>query len=217
MPCTLFMKGFAGTVEPKHVAEMMMPFGGYVDCRIRVAGINHIVFVTFDTKERAVAVATALNGQYVRYNTADGEVESRIICEVARNQVEQADDSVLPSSHHHDADRPREKRDHGPYEYKYRKFRREVKKRSRDEEPATLYCNQLPSDVTEREMAHIFRHFEGFRGLRLHHNPHRRGVVSAFAEFRTRYIAEFAMACLTGYQFDENDKQGMGVEFTRKK
>eukprot|EP00887_Chlorella_sp_A99_P004665 scaffold4.g4665.t1 len=31
----------------------------------------------------------------------------------------------------------------------------------------TLYCDSLPEDVTRRELAHIFRHYPGFEGLRL--------------------------------------------------
>jgi len=85
-----------------------------------------------------------------------------------------------------------------------------------------LYVEGLPSDATEREVAHIFRRFEGqgYQSIRM--IPKESGrtggkLYLCFVEFDNAHQATAAMHQLQGYRFDKNvDAQGMRVSYSNK-
>ncbi|KAK3235799.1 hypothetical protein CYMTET_54022 [Cymbomonas tetramitiformis] len=74
----------------------------------------------------------------------------------------------------------------------------------------TLYVEGCPVDVKKREVAHLFRLFNGYIGVRLipqpsHSDPKQVHHYLCFVEFATRVQAETAMEMVNGYQFDADD------------
>eukprot|EP00252_Welwitschia_mirabilis_P016256 TRINITY_DN35852_c0_g1_i1.p1 TRINITY_DN35852_c0_g1~~TRINITY_DN35852_c0_g1_i1.p1 ORF type:complete len:225 (+),score=19.86 TRINITY_DN35852_c0_g1_i1:205-879(+) len=74
---------------------------------------------------------------------------------------------------------------------------------------STLFVEGFPSDSTQREAAHIFRPFVGYKELRLvKKDPKRPGgdpVVICFVDFSSPSYAASAMEALQGYKLDEKD------------
>lgn len=68
---------------------------------------------------------------------------------------------------------------------------------------ATLYVEGVPADATRREMAHVFRPFEGFRSTRLVSKENVRGPL-CFAEFDDARRASQAKDTLQGYLIDRD-------------
>ena len=68
---------------------------------------------------------------------------------------------------------------------------------------ATLYVEGVPADATRREMAHVFRPFEGFRSTRLVAKENVRGPL-CFAEFDDARRASQAKDTLQGYLIDRD-------------
>ena len=68
---------------------------------------------------------------------------------------------------------------------------------------ATLYVEGVPADATRREMAHVFRPFEGFRSTRLGAKENVRGPL-CFAEFDDARRASQAKDTLQGYLIDRD-------------
>jgi len=73
---------------------------------------------------------------------------------------------------------------------------------------STLYVEGLPPDASEREVAHIFRRYEGLgfqsirmRGIESNKNPGT-SLFLCFAEFDNPHQATLAMYGLQGYRFD---------------
>ncbi|EFJ44980.1 hypothetical protein VOLCADRAFT_106208 [Volvox carteri f. nagariensis] len=68
----------------------------------------------------------------------------------------------------------------------------------------SLYLENLPTDVTHRELTHIFRPFAGFVTLRLVVKEHtnREKSAKAFVDFTDAQAATAAMSALNGYQLD---------------
>ena len=85
----------------------------------------------------------------------------------------------------------------------------------------TLHVTGIPSDVTERELGHIFRPFPGFRGLRL--KPPRepgRGGPLAFVDFEQPSQALVCLRAVDGYRVDgrpeaEQTAMRLRVEFAK--
>ncbi|BDA50771.1 probable RNA-binding protein 1 at C-terminar half [Coccomyxa sp. Obi] len=71
----------------------------------------------------------------------------------------------------------------------------------------TLFLSGLPLDITKREVAHIFRPFDGFKELRLVQKVDRnnKNVMWCFAEFSTTELAARTMKVLQGYAIDMDD------------
>ncbi|KAL0403889.1 UNVERIFIED_CONTAM: RNA-binding protein 2 [Sesamum radiatum] len=86
---------------------------------------------------------------------------------------------------------------------------------------STLYVEGLPADSTRREVAHIFRPFLGYMGLRLvSREPRQPGgqpIILCFVDFLTSGHAARAMDVLQGYQVDLDDSQSgyLRLEFSR--
>jgi len=84
---------------------------------------------------------------------------------------------------------------------------------------STVFVEGLPSDATEREVAHIFRPFPGYQSLRIltkesKQNPTRLYNL-CFVEFDNKYQATFAMNHLQGYRFDKDDSKGLTMSYAK--
>jgi len=73
---------------------------------------------------------------------------------------------------------------------------------------STLYIEGLPSDATEREVAHVFRKYEGlgFQSVRMRAIESNKtpgtNLFLCFAEFDNPHQATIALYGLQGYRFD---------------
>jgi len=68
----------------------------------------------------------------------------------------------------------------------------------------SLYVSGVPSDVSRREIAHIFRQYSGFLSLRtVPKDDH----TLTFVSFSSHEEAEYAAMSLNGYVFDEEAEQ----------
>mmetsp|Transcript_16040 Transcript_16040/g.22296 ORF Transcript_16040/g.22296 Transcript_16040/m.22296 type:complete len:294 (+) Transcript_16040:226-1107(+) len=85
---------------------------------------------------------------------------------------------------------------------------------------STLYVEGLPSDASEREVAHIFRQWPGYQSLRIlvkesKQFPSRTHHL-CFVEFDNKLQATLAMNHLQGYRFDPKvDSKGLSVSYAR--
>ncbi|PKA53947.1 U2 small nuclear ribonucleoprotein B'' [Apostasia shenzhenica] len=85
----------------------------------------------------------------------------------------------------------------------------------------TLFVEGLPRDSTDREVAHIFRPFLGFREIRLvKKEPKYDGgspVLLCFVDFNTPACAMAAMNALEGYRMDlqDPDSSVLRLQFAR--
>jgi len=82
----------------------------------------------------------------------------------------------------------------------------------------SLFVEGVPLDATEREIAHIFRPFSGFLGVRLvPYETNGRNVLLCFVAMDTCYNAHLTMTQLQGYKIDRNDTQGIRISFGRER
>ncbi|CAN6191178.1 unnamed protein product [Urochloa humidicola] len=90
-----------------------------------------------------------------------------------------------------------------------------------EDESNILFVDCLPTDCTRREVAHLFRLFDGFKDIRVvHKEPRRSGdkaYVLCFVEFENAKSARTAMNKLRGYRFDERkpDSPLLDIQFAR--
>ncbi|KAF3790881.1 RNA-binding protein 2 [Nymphaea thermarum] len=86
---------------------------------------------------------------------------------------------------------------------------------------STLFIEGLPSDSTQREVAHIFRPFVGYKEVRLvtknSRNPGGNPVVLCFVDFVNANCAATALGVLHGYKMDEQDQNSpvLRMQFAR--
>eukprot|EP00697_Spironema_sp_BW2_P007628 gnl/Spiro4/21961_TR10780_c0_g1_i2.p2 gnl/Spiro4/21961_TR10780_c0_g1~~gnl/Spiro4/21961_TR10780_c0_g1_i2.p2 ORF type:complete len:107 (+),score=10.17 gnl/Spiro4/21961_TR10780_c0_g1_i2:748-1068(+) len=76
----------------------------------------------------------------------------------------------------------------------------------------TLFVNNLPRDVTEREMSILFRFMPGFQASRLISKENK---PICFVDFVDASSATMAMHMLQGYRLDAQHLQGITIEFDR--
>jgi len=89
---------------------------------------------------------------------------------------------------------------------------------------STLYIEGLPPDSTEREVAHVFRRYEGhgFQSVRLRpidskNNPGT-NLFLCFAEFDNAHSATVALCGLQGYRFDAKvENTGIRISYAKSK
>ncbi|CAN0414203.1 unnamed protein product, partial [Ectocarpus sp. 8 AP-2014] len=90
----------------------------------------------------------------------------------------------------------------------------------------TLYVEGIPGDVSERELAHIFRPFPGYISLRLRAKGGRSlGSASAnveaicFVEFESGYHATIAKMGAADYRLDKIDRNSavLRIEYAKSK
>ena len=87
-------------------------------------------------------------------------------------------------------------------------------------ELATLYVEGLPCDVTKREVSHIFRHYKGFKDIRIipkEDKTTKKTFILCFVDFETREDAGAAMKELQGYKMDLEypEQRGLTIYFAR--
>jgi RNA recognition motif-containing protein len=77
-----------------------------------------------------------------------------------------------------------------------------------------VYVEGLPNDVSEREVAHIFRPFPGFKSVRLI-TKDKKGEKSilCFADFEDVIQSTICINTLQGYRFDKNDLVGLHFSY----
>lgn len=79
----------------------------------------------------------------------------------------------------------------------------------------TVYVEGIPTDATEREVAHIFRPFMGFKTVRLIPREKRQGekVILCFADFENTLQTTIVINTLQGYRFDRDDILGLQFSY----
>lgn len=79
----------------------------------------------------------------------------------------------------------------------------------------TVYVEGIPTDATEREVAHIFRPFIGFKTVRLIPREKRPGekVILCFADFESTLQTTIVINTLQGYRFDRDDILGLQFSY----
>mmetsp|Transcript_16959 Transcript_16959/g.47304 ORF Transcript_16959/g.47304 Transcript_16959/m.47304 type:complete len:418 (-) Transcript_16959:275-1528(-) len=87
---------------------------------------------------------------------------------------------------------------------------------------STLYVECLPPDITEREVAHIFRRFEGqgYQSIRVFPKEGKSGpLLLCFVEFDSAHQAYVAMQALQGYRLDLKSASSaqLKISFSRRK
>jgi RNA recognition motif-containing protein len=77
-----------------------------------------------------------------------------------------------------------------------------------------VYVEGLPNDVSEREVAHLFRPFPGFKSVRLI-TKDKKGEKSilCFADFEDIIQSTICINTLQGYRFDKNDLVGLHFSY----
>ena len=69
-----------------------------------------------------------------------------------------------------------------------------------------VYVEGIPLDATEREVAHIFRPFPGYKSLRLiHKEKNGENTILCFVDFENSLQSTICINTLQGYRFDKND------------
>ena len=108
--------------------------------------------------------------------------------------------------------------------YNYDDYRSELPIRGSENVAAsTLFVEGLPSDCSRRESAHIFRHFQGFKEMRIVNKSKEptnqaegeasvNHVVLCFVDFENPKCAAAAMEALQGYRFDKNDRDSPSLK-----
>ena len=83
---------------------------------------------------------------------------------------------------------------------------------------STVFVEGLPPDATEREVAHIFRPFPGFKTLRLIPREKKPGEkhLLCFADFESGIQTTVVINTLQGYRFDREDILGLQFSFANQ-
>jgi len=79
----------------------------------------------------------------------------------------------------------------------------------------TVYVEGISADASEREVAHIFRPFPGFKTVRLIPRESKQGerVLLCFADFETTLQTTVVINTLQGYRFDRDDILGLQFSY----
>ena len=83
---------------------------------------------------------------------------------------------------------------------------------------STVYVEGLPVDATEREVAHIFRPFPGFKTVRLVPREKKQGekLLLCFADFENSVQTTVVINTLQGYRFDRDDILGLQFSYANQ-
>lgn len=77
-----------------------------------------------------------------------------------------------------------------------------------------VYVEGLPLNVTEREVAHMFRPFQGFKSVRLViREKNGEKSIICFADFENMVQSTICINTLQGYRFDKNDLIGLHFSY----
>eukprot|EP01066_Platyproteum_vivax_P003227 Platyproteum_vivax@DN14118_c0_g1_i1.p1 len=93
---------------------------------------------------------------------------------------------------------------------------------SRPVEPSnSVYVDNLPDDISERELAHIFRPYPGYLQCRINKKSERSQLfvpgrtVFGFVEFQTTDQATLTIHNLQGYHVDRRDEVGIRLAYAK--
>jgi hypothetical protein len=203
---TLFVTNISAGIASDAIERAFETCPGFKDCRVRSdrAGAT-VAFVEFFSVAAAATAKSALDG-LLQLRPQDAAV-----------RIEFASSSEAPSSK-----RPRgEDAARAPSPSAPQSDERED---SGGGKSVSLFVNGVPPGVTERELAHIFRPFRGFRDVRiLSVNKNSPGAAlhgrihNVFVDFDRPHDAAVAMRTLQGYVFDlrERDGEYLHIELAR--
>lgn len=77
-----------------------------------------------------------------------------------------------------------------------------------------VYVEGLPNDTNEREVAHVFRPFPGFKSVRLiTREKNGEKTLLCFADFEDVLQSTICINTLQGYRFDKNDLLGLHFSY----
>ena len=77
-----------------------------------------------------------------------------------------------------------------------------------------VYVEGIPLDATEREVAHIFRPFPGYKSLRLiHKEKNGENTILCFVDFENSFQSTICINTLQGYRFDKSDLVGLHCSY----
>jgi RNA recognition motif-containing protein len=77
-----------------------------------------------------------------------------------------------------------------------------------------VYVEGIPIDATEREVAHIFRPFPGYKSLRLiQKEKNGENTYLCFVDFENSYQSTICINTLQGYRFDKSDLVGLHCSY----
>jgi hypothetical protein len=77
-----------------------------------------------------------------------------------------------------------------------------------------VYVEGIPLDATEREVAHIFRPFPGYKSLRLiQKEKNGENTILCFVDFENSLQSTICINTLQGYRFDKNDLVGLHCSY----
>jgi hypothetical protein len=81
----------------------------------------------------------------------------------------------------------------------------------------TVYVEGMPIDASEREVAHIFRPFKGFKAVRLIPRDKKgdklEKTVLCFADFESSLQTTIVINTLQGYRFHKDDHIGLSFSY----
>jgi hypothetical protein len=214
---TLFVTNISAGIASDAVERAFETCPGFKDCRVRTdrAGAT-VAFVYFLTVAAAATARSALDG-LLQLRPQDAAV-----------RIEFASSSTAegPSSK-----RPRGEDDAAARASSPPRLQQKPASDERDDDSAaaagksvSLFVTGVPPGVTERELAHIFRPFRGFRDVRiLLVNKNSAGASlhgrfhNVFVDFDRSQDAAVAMRTLQGYVFDLRARDGdyLQIEYAR--
>ena len=77
-----------------------------------------------------------------------------------------------------------------------------------------VYVEGIPLDATEREVAHIFRPFPGYKSLRLiQKEKNGENTILCFVDFENSLQSTICINTLQGYRFDKSDLVGLHCSY----
>ena len=95
------------------------------------------------------------------------------------------------------------------YEYEFYDFEN-LKKNATN----IVYVEGIPLDATEREVAHIFRPFPGYKSLRLiQKEKNGENTILCFVDFENSLQSTICINTLQGYRFDKSDLVGLHCSY----
>lgn len=81
----------------------------------------------------------------------------------------------------------------------------------------TVYVEGIPLDASEREVAHIFRPFKGYKAVRLIPRDKKGDkldkTVLCFADFESSLQTTIVINTLQGYRFHKDDNVGLSFSY----
>eukprot|EP01060_Flectonema_neradi_P013163 TRINITY_DN1993_c2_g1_i1.p1 TRINITY_DN1993_c2_g1~~TRINITY_DN1993_c2_g1_i1.p1 ORF type:complete len:311 (+),score=35.36 TRINITY_DN1993_c2_g1_i1:41-973(+) len=232
---TLYVSGLPNDTRENELARLFEDMPGYETCRV-VPGQKETTFgfVTFS------AVADAVDAKQEKKDLSfEGHPLSIYFAKPKeeRERRERQKQDLKTRERNRRDDRPRQQsppqreRDYsrckstvnaqamGPYERVFRKWEIEngMDNPSREDLQEGAVCIMgLPQDVTQRELLHLLRPFDGFTRCDLLSGDGNRDPL-AFANFSTKIVTLFVTKMLDGYEFDRDHHIKVQIKRSKKR